>query len=104
MIAEHANPFFLRELYLDGCDKVTDQSLSYLVGKSTKREANYASMIEQKYQDFNSSLQMQSFSSLATTHEEYSKVINRVSHGGARGLELISLAECKGINDTGISQ
>jgi hypothetical protein len=31
IIAEKANPFFLRELYLDGCDKINDQALSYLI-------------------------------------------------------------------------
>jgi hypothetical protein len=31
LIAEHANPFFLRELYLDGCDRVNDQALYQLV-------------------------------------------------------------------------
>jgi hypothetical protein len=24
LIAEEANPFFLRELYLDGCEKIND--------------------------------------------------------------------------------
>ena len=27
IIAEEANPFFLRELYLDGCEKINDQAL-----------------------------------------------------------------------------
>jgi hypothetical protein len=33
LISDHANPFFFRELYLDGCDKIT--SLENLVRKSS---------------------------------------------------------------------
>jgi len=33
VIAEEANPFFLRELYLDGCEKITDLAISNLCGK-----------------------------------------------------------------------
>ena len=29
-IAEHANPYYLRELYLDGCDKINDTALQRL--------------------------------------------------------------------------
>ena len=32
IIAENANPFYLRELYLDGCEKINDTAL----GKLTK--------------------------------------------------------------------
>ena len=31
IIAEYANPFFLKELYLDGCDRVDDSALVALV-------------------------------------------------------------------------
>ena len=37
IIAEEANPFYLRELYLDGCDKINDSALLALVGR-TRRE------------------------------------------------------------------
>jgi hypothetical protein len=33
IIAEEANPFFLRELYLDGCDKINDHALANLTLK-----------------------------------------------------------------------
>jgi hypothetical protein len=36
IIAEEANPFYLRELYLDGCDKINDSSLMSLVMKGKK--------------------------------------------------------------------
>ena len=33
IIAEEANPFYLRELYLDGCDKINDHALANLTIK-----------------------------------------------------------------------
>jgi len=34
VISQSANPFFLRELYLDGCEKITDDSLRVLCSRS----------------------------------------------------------------------
>ena len=30
IISEHANPFFLKELYLDGCENIADPALNKL--------------------------------------------------------------------------
>jgi hypothetical protein len=37
IIADEANPFYLRELYLDGCDKINDHALANLT-MSVQRE------------------------------------------------------------------
>lgn len=37
-IAEHANPFYLKELYLDGCEKVQDEGLLKLVAPLKKKK------------------------------------------------------------------
>jgi hypothetical protein len=37
IIAEEANPFFLRELYLDGCDKINDAAIINLASKTCRR-------------------------------------------------------------------
>jgi len=34
VIAEECNPFYLRELYLDGCDKINDAALQFLTARS----------------------------------------------------------------------
>jgi hypothetical protein len=31
VIAEEANPFYLRELYLDGCEKINDIAISVII-------------------------------------------------------------------------
>lgn len=36
IIAEEANPFYLRELYLDGCDKINDAALLSLMGRTRR--------------------------------------------------------------------
>lgn len=40
IIAEESNPFFLRELYLDGCDKINDTAIQNLTSKASKRVIN----------------------------------------------------------------
>jgi hypothetical protein len=48
--------------------------------------------------------QLKNFTCLAETKEQFRQIMEQVGQGGARGLEVISLAECKNINDNGISQ
>lgn len=101
IIAEEANPFYLRELYLDGCDKINDQAIANLVQKKTKeyKQPEVASYFSQ-----DGSLYIHDFNSIVTTHEEMVQTIQDIGVGGAHGLEIISLAECKNINDVGITQ
>lgn len=37
IINQHCNPFSLQELYLDGCEEITDDSLDCLVMKEEER-------------------------------------------------------------------
>jgi hypothetical protein len=37
IINQHCNPFTLQELYLDGCDEISDESLDCLVMKDEER-------------------------------------------------------------------
>lgn len=43
------------------------------------------------------------FSEIASTVEEMRLTMTEIGKGGARGLEVISLAECRNISDTGVS-
>lgn len=66
IIAEEANPFYLRELYLDGCDKINDNALLALAGK-TRREMELP-----EPSDLYSSqghIYLKDFSSLAVNYE-----------------------------------
>jgi hypothetical protein len=62
LIAEEANPFFLRELYLDGCDKINDAAIMNLASKTTKRVITDA---EQEHLD-SGNMCLHHFSSLAS--------------------------------------
>lgn len=42
---------------------------------------------------------MHNFTSIVHSKEEMNVLINDISLGGARGLEVISIAECKNIQD-----
>lgn len=95
LISDHANPFFFRELYLDGCDKIT--SLENLVRKSSAgMNARYLAEAR------SSAVQISRFQAMCLQKQEMRGIMEEISQGGARGLEVISLAECKGILDEGI--
>ena len=100
VIAEEANPFFLRELYLDGCDKVFDHSLAQLV--QPKKSSCQTNIFLQ--QALSNDLQIKHFSSIVLRNEEAVDLMLEMSKGGARGLEILSLSECKNITDFGLAQ
>jgi hypothetical protein len=95
IIAEEANPFYLRELYLDGCDKINDVAIMNLTSKASKRVVN---KLEQEQLD-NGNIYLHNFSSLASNELELQQIINDISVGGAQGLEVISLSECRNLTD-----
>ena len=45
---------------------------------------------------------MHDFSSIAITKEEMTKTLKDIGEGGVRGLEILSLAECRNISDLGV--
>ena len=76
IIAEEANPFFLRELYLDGCEKITDVALQHLVGKQkTYINSNGVEVLTHPIPDVDSffynsgQFYLHDFNCLATDHE-----------------------------------
>lgn len=93
IIANEANPFFLRELYLDGCDKLRSfeeliRPRKHLVSRHLQSALENDQVIAE-------------FRSKTVRNLEFSEISN-VALGGAMGLEVISFAECKNINDYGI--
>lgn len=75
-ISQHCNPHCLRELLLDGCEKIDDVALTNLVSRFLTEESvrrSWASLSD--------------FSELK---------------GGARGLWRLSIAECRTVTDQGI--
>ena len=42
---------------------------------------------------------MHNFTSIVHSHDEMNNLMNEIAIGGARGLEVISIAECKNIQD-----
>ena len=100
IIAESANPFFLKELYLDGCEKITDQALVKL---TRPREIPFPVPDLDIFVNKNETLRKQ-LSSYAYDILEYNKLITSVTQCGSRALEVISLAECRHISDSGIKR
>eukprot|EP00347_Sterkiella_histriomuscorum_P009893 403339469 len=101
LIAEWANPFYLKELYLDGCDKINDAAMAALV---RKRNFNMIKLPEIcNIYDFNATEFSRNFSSMIDVDDTTMSTMKEVSQGGAYGLQVISLAECKNINDSGIT-
>ena len=94
LISDFANPFFFRELYLDGCDNIT--SLQNLV--QNEGSINNKFLLEAHH----SEIQISRFQALSLRKQDMKLLMEELSLGGARGLEVISLAECKGILDEGI--
>ena len=101
IIAEEANPFHLRELYLDGCEKISDNALVSLTFK-TRREVNLPEINE--FFNTKGEIYIHDFSSIAISNEEKINTLKEIGEGGARGLEVLSLAECRNITDTGITK
>mmetsp|Transcript_32646 Transcript_32646/g.31860 ORF Transcript_32646/g.31860 Transcript_32646/m.31860 type:complete len:133 (-) Transcript_32646:636-1034(-) len=48
------------------------------------------------------SFYLHDFSSIAVNQEEMEMMVKEISQGGAQGLEVISLSECRNIFDTGV--
>ena len=52
MISQKANPFFLRELYLDGCEKINDNALTKLTKTKTNAvlpNPNFTNMLNTSF-------------------------------------------------------
>jgi len=79
MIGKHANSSYLKELYLDGCERINDEALL----KLTKPRGAV--------------LQMPAFSQFRELCQTM-----WLSQNGCRGLRTISLAECRSITDKGV--
>lgn len=71
-IAEYANPFYLRELYLDGCDKINDQALANLVMRRQNKDMISIPSVEEMDQYFNpdGSIYIHNFQSIASSTNE----------------------------------
>ncbi|CDW83611.1 UNKNOWN [Stylonychia lemnae] len=101
LIAEWANPFYLKELYLDGCDKINDQAMMNLVKKRVNNQFRMPDISDQF--DQNANHVAKTYSSIIDSADGMRRITEEVSQGGAYGLHVISLAECKNINDAGIN-
>lgn len=80
MLAPYVNRGNLKELYLDGCEKINDNALSILTG----RDPNY--------------LQPDTM----TSREGFRMDRNSIQNRYDSGLELLSLSECRNIHCAGI--
>lgn len=85
----------MRELYLDGCDKIT--TLEPLINKRRSNNVHFREAIDNQ-------LLINQFQSLALLKEDRMDMMLEMSKGGAHGLEVISLAECKNVTDEGVVQ
>jgi len=100
VISENANPFFLKEIYLDGCENINDDALLKL---TKPRQNAYPRPDLSKYRicDLLVSEQLRE---LACSAEELRKLIMEIGLSGTRALEVISLSECRQITDNGIGK
>ena len=98
VISHNANPFFLKELYLDGCENINDDAL---VRMTKPRQAPYNRPDLTKYK-ISELLVSEQLRELASSAEELRKLIAEISCSGTRALEVISLSECRQITDSGI--
>mmetsp|Transcript_23532 Transcript_23532/g.31561 ORF Transcript_23532/g.31561 Transcript_23532/m.31561 type:complete len:127 (+) Transcript_23532:1725-2105(+) len=95
LIADHANPFSLKELYLDGCEGINDEALFRLTkpregGAYARPQVHDASMTELRQ--------------LAHSDVDFMKMCAEIGMGGVRSLEVLSLSECRQITDNGIKR
>ena len=79
-LAEFSNPFFLKELYLDGCDKITDDSIRTLTNHSGLVNHSFLENALQNDQI------LDIFQSLAYDEVDAKTFMHEVRQGGARGL------------------
>ena len=100
LIAQHSNPFFLKELYLDGCEHVNDMALI----KLTKPRTRPIKLPNKDNYRYNTLLNQDQIAQIAGSDEEYHKMMTEISNCGTRALEVISLSECRQISDNGISK
>ena len=101
IIAMCANPFFLRELYLDGCEKVNDEAMLKLV---RPREKAWPMPSTGNFMSKNADLKLIQKQLLANENAdvESHRMMTQIRQCGSRALEVISLAECRHITDAGI--
>ena len=96
IIADHANPFYLKELYLDGCEQINDAALT----KLTKPRADgLYTNIDFERQKLNHSILKQYMEATVSGSRE---LILNIQRSGVGGLEAISLSECRQISESGI--
>ena len=98
VISHNANPFFLKELYLDGCENINDDALMRL---TKTRPTAYNKPDFSKYR-ISELLVNEQLRELATSADELRKLTVEISMSGTRALEVISLSECRQIQDNGI--
>lgn len=98
VISQNANPFFLKELYLDGCENINDDAL-YRMTKPRTHPHVQPDLKKYKISDL---LVSQQLSELASSEADLKKLVLEISTSGTRALEVISLSECRQITDTGI--
>lgn len=91
LISENANPFFLKELYLDGCEHVNDMALI----KLTKPRSKPMKRPSRDNYRYNTLFNHDQLAQIAGSDEEYNKMMTEISNSGTRALEVISLSECR---------
>ena len=99
IVAENANPFHLKELYLDGCERITDQGLIKLTKPRSKPFAIPDLMNFTGNSVLNKRLQ-----EIAGSADDCRRLLANISLCGSRALEVISLAECRHITDAGVTK
>ena len=97
LIAENVNPFALKELYLDGCEQISDDALFKL---TKPQESGRARIKMPEYFDTN----ITELRQIANSDVDFQKMTAEISLGGVRSLEVLSLSECRQITDKGITR
>ena len=92
VISEHANPFFLKELYLDGCENISDKALHYLT--KPRDRGPYEPPNLQNYR-VSELLAKESLREILSSEADLHKMITDIRQCGTRALEVISLSECR---------
>lgn len=91
LISQHANSFYLRELYLDGCERINDLALVKLTAPKNFQQLAVKQLPAHMVK-------------LVGDGDEEGKrrVVAQMLQSGTRGLQVISLAECRNITDAGV--
>ena len=100
VISQNANPFFLKELYLDGCENINDEALFNL---TKPRSVAYEKPDLSKYR-ISDLLVSEQLRELASSADELRRLVTEIGTSGTRALEVISLSECRQITDIGIGK